>query len=174
LKLLAFYCLFFNNLTFWHRIGYAQLSNRKKMTFPSEFKIFLVDDDAFSLALYEQTLRSFGYTNISTFANGRNCLNSLIEKPQVIFLDHNMDNLSGFEVLKKIKFFDPNIYVVMVTGQKNKHLALDHLRFGAFDYLMKGENETEKMQSVLVRIAQVKELLKKMRPSSLNRIITFQ
>jgi len=142
------------------------------MTRPTEFKIFLVDDDAFSLALYEQTLRSIGCSNISTFDNGTNCLNALIEKPQVIFLDHNMDHISGFEVLKKIKYFDPSIYVVMVSGQENKHIILNHLRFGAFDYLTKGENETEKMQSVLVRIAQVQELLKKIKPSYPNRFIS--
>jgi DNA-binding NtrC family response regulator len=143
------------------------------MTMPTEFKIFLVDDDAFSLALYEQTLRSLGCTQISTYNNGTDCLNALIEKPQVIFLDHNMDNLTGFEVLKKIKRFDPNIYVVMVSGQENMQQALDALRFGAFDYLIKGENETEKMQSVLTRIAQVQDLLKKKRPSFLNKLIAF-
>lgn len=140
---------------------------------PTEYKIFLVDDDAFSLALYEQSLRNLGYQSIRTFGNGTDCLNALIEKPQVIFLDHNMDNLSGFEVLKKIKRFDPNIYVVMVSGQENMQQALDSLRFGAFDYLIKGDNEVEKMHSVLTRIDRIQEILKKKNPNFFNKIISL-
>ncbi len=143
------------------------------MSMPTEYKIFLVDDDAFSLALYEQSLRNLGYQSIRTFGNGTDCLNALIEKPQVIFLDHNMDNLSGFEVLKKIKRFDPNIYVVIVSGLENRQQALDAVRFGTFYCLIKGENETEKLKSVLVRIAQVQELLKKKKPLFFNKIIFF-
>jgi CheY-like chemotaxis protein len=93
------------------------------MTRPTEFKIFLVDDDAFSLALYEQTLRSIGCSNISTFDNGTNCLNALIEKPQVIFLDHNMDHITGFEVLKKIKYFEEPLNFLQI----NHHYIVDIL-----------------------------------------------
>lgn len=140
---------------------------------PTETKIFLVDDDAFSLALYEQTIRSLGYTDVTSFSNGTDCLHALISKPRVVFLDHCMDNLTGFEVLKKIKRFDPNIYVVMVSGQENMQQALDALRFGAFDYLIKGDNEVEKMKAVLERIGKVQELLKKNKPGFFGKLISL-
>jgi len=61
--------------------------------------------------------------------------------------------------------------VVMVSGQEDMQQALDALRFGAFDYLIKGQNESEKMQSVLDRIAKVQEMLKKKRPSIFRKIV---
>jgi len=147
------------------------LSKIKNMKTPTDFKIFLVDDDAFSLAIYEQRIKGLGYQNVTAFTSGTDCLNSLIEKPQVIFLDHAMAPINGFELLKKIKRFDPNIYVVMVSGQEDMQQALDALRFGAFDYLIKGQNESEKMQSVLDRIAKVQEMLKKKRPTIFRKLV---
>lgn len=138
-----------------------------------QFKIFLVDDDLFSLSLYEQSLRNLGYTDITPFQSGTDCLNQLIQKPQVIFLDHNLDHLSGFEILKKIKRFDPNMYVVMVSGQEDMQKALDSLRYGAFDYLIKGQNEVEKMKTVLERIGQIQEMLAKKQPSTLKRFLSL-
>jgi len=144
------------------------------MTNSKQFKIFLVDDDLFSLSLYEQSLRNLGYQDITTFESGTDCLNQLNQNPQVIFLDHNLDNtLSGFETLKKIKRFDPNTYVVMVSGQEDMQQALDALRYGAFDYLIKGQNEVEKMQLVLDRIAQIQEMLSKKKPSTLKRFLSL-
>jgi len=134
------------------------------MTKAKDFKIFLVDDDLFSLSIYEQNLRSLGYKHISTFQSGTDCLDQLTQKPDVIFLDYYLDVLSGFDVLKKIKHFDRNIYVVMVSVQGDMQMALDSLRYGAFDYLIKGENEMERMKTALEKIAQIKDILQKKSP----------
>ena len=134
------------------------------MTKAKNFKIFLVDDDLFSLSIYEQNLRSLGYKHISTFQSGTDCLDQLTQKPDVIFLDYYLDVLSGFDVLKKIKHFDRNIYVVMVSVQGDMQMALDSLRYGAFDYLIKGENEMERMKTALEKIAQIKDILQKKSP----------
>ena len=143
------------------------------MTALHNFKIFLVDDDLFSLNLYRQHIRNLGYQDITTFENGTTCLNQLNQNPEVIFLDHNMDVLNGFELLKKIKRFNPNTYVVMVSGQEKLQTAVDALRYGAFDYIIKGDHETDKMSKVLQRITQVEEMLKKSKPSLLKKIFTY-
>lgn len=116
------------------------------------FKVFLVDDDIFSLNIYRQELENIGIKDISLFLNGRICLNNLHLKPKVIFMDHDMDEMTGFEVLKKIKRVDPSIYIIIVSAQENMKIAVDSLKHGAFDYLIKGDNEAEKMKQVLERI----------------------
>lgn len=78
-------------------------------------KIFMVDDNPFSLHLYQQHLMNLGYTDIMIFDNRIACLNSLSEQPDVIFLNHGMDVLIGVEVLKKIKPVDPEIHVVFIS-----------------------------------------------------------
>jgi DNA-binding NtrC family response regulator len=134
------------------------------------FKIFLVDDDAFNLNLTQHHLHELGYTNVSIFKNGTDCLNHLTEKPQIIFLDHHMEDICGFEVLKKIKRFDANIFVVMLSGQESMETAVDSLKFGAFDYIIKGDNAFNRITNVMQRITVVQEALDKAKPSVWKKI----
>ena len=138
-----------------------------------KFKIFLVDDDPFCLSLYEQHLVNLGHSDVTTFDNGTDCLNSLTDTPDIIFLDHNMDVLTGFELLKKIKRFNPNLYVVMISGQDNMKTAVDALKYGAFDYIIKGDREEEKIEDVLKRITEIQHELKKSRHSLLKKLLTY-
>lgn len=137
------------------------------------FTIFLVDDDPFFLALLNKQLVNSGYNKIRTFSNGADCLNALNEKPDVIFLDHNMDTLSGYEVLKKIKRYDPDIFVVMVSGQEDIKTAVDSLKHGAFDYILKSDNEMEKIVTVLDKVAHLQELKAKKKPGILKSIFSI-
>lgn len=136
------------------------------------FKIFIVDDDTFSLSLFEQNMKNLGYNDITTFGNGTDCLNNLSQRPNVIFLDHNMDTLTGFEVLKKIKRFDPNIYVVMVSAQEDLKTAVNSMKYGVFDYIMKGDDENRKMENVLLRISEIQETLKR-KNSIIKKFLPF-
>jgi DNA-binding NtrC family response regulator len=136
-------------------------------------KIFLVDDDPFCLSMYEQHLVNLGYSNIIAFDNGTDCLNSITDNPEIIFLDHNMDVLNGFELLKKIKRYNPNIFVVMISGQENMKTAIDALKYGAFDYLIKGDQEEEKMADVLSRISNIKTQLQMSKFSLLRKLLTL-
>lgn len=120
-----------------------------------QLKFFIVDDDFFCANLYEQYLKNQNYLDISYFSNGEDCLDHLDLKPDIVFLDHNMDDLSGFEVLKKIKRYDPNIYVVMVSGQESIDTAVEALKYGAFDYLSKDANVCEKMIDAIERIKKI-------------------
>jgi DNA-binding NtrC family response regulator len=124
-------------------------------------RIFLVDDDLFSLHLYSGYIRNLGYSNLTLFQDGSACINSLSNDPDIIFLDHNMDNLSGFEVLKKIKRYNPNIYVVMLSAQESITTAVESLKYGAFDYIIKGDNDYERIENVIYRIKGLQEVLKR-------------
>lgn len=123
----------------------------------SQLKIFIVDDDYFCATVYEQYLKNHNYFEVLYFENGEKCLDHLHLKPDIIFLDHNMDDLNGFEVLKKIKRYDPNIYVVMVSGQDNISTAVEALKYGAFDYLTKDRTVCERMTETINRIINIQE-----------------
>ena len=85
----------------------------------NNLKIFLVDDDSFCRNIYKQHLANKGYPNTQEFINGPDCLNNLHQQPDVIFLDHGMDYLTGLEVLKKIRTVSPLTFVVFLSGQAN-------------------------------------------------------
>jgi Response regulator containing CheY-like receiver, AAA-type ATPase, and DNA-binding domains len=120
-------------------------------------KLFIVDDDRFCATVYEQFLTNQHYEDITSFSSGEECLDELYQKPDIIFLDHNMEELNGFEVLKKIKRYDPNIYVVMVSAQEKIDTAVNALKYGAFDYLVKDADVCEKMTQTIEKIINIKE-----------------
>lgn len=139
----------------------------------NQFKLFIVDDDVFCATLYQKSLRNIGYNDITYFSNGTDCLNNINLNPDIIFLDHNMEGITGFEVLKKIKRYNPNIYVVMVSGQENITTAIDALKYGAFDYIIKDSDASTKMTLIINKIIRVKEELKKSNPTIIQRFLSF-
>lgn len=139
----------------------------------NQFKFFIVDDDIFCANMYEQYLKNANYNDITYFNNGNDCLSNLNQNPDIIFLDHNMDDMTGFEVLKKIKRYNPNIYVVMISAQENIKTAVDALKYGAFDYVIKDANVCDKLTQIINNIIKVKEQLKKANPNFIQKLLTF-
>lgn len=136
-------------------------------------KIFIVDDDMMTSNIYGQHLENLGYNDVTIFYNGQDCLNALIEEPSIILLDHQMENMTGMEVLQKVKRFDPNIYVVFISGQEDMATAVEALKMGAFDYIIKGDNDIKSIEKVLIKIKNVNEMLNKKDPGFFRRLISL-
>jgi DNA-binding NtrC family response regulator len=119
-----------------------------------DMKIFVVDDDIFCLTLYEQLLRNLGYTEITPFTSGDDCLAGLSNQPGLVFLDYNMEGLNGIEVLKRIKTFDPSIMVYIISGQEDAEIATAAVQHGALDYIVKSSLSPDKIAAVMNRTEQ--------------------
>lgn len=122
------------------------------MTLYPHMKIFIVDDDIFCLTLYEQFLRNLGYTELTSFNAGDECLNQIKEQPALVFIDYNMEGMNGIEVLKKIKAFNSHIMVYLISGQENRQVATEALQHGALDYVVKSSLSPEKMATIMQRV----------------------
>ncbi len=131
------------------------------MTSKKNLKIFVVDDNSFCRELYAQHLKNIGFTDVHLFDNGQECINNLTLQPDIIFLDHEMEPLNGLEVLKKIKRFNPDIYLVVVSGQDNMQVSINALKYGAFDYIIKGEKDEELITKVTDKIIHIMNLMSK-------------
>jgi len=138
-----------------------------------QLKIFVVDDDVFYQNIIEQYIHGIGYTEVKKFNDGLSCLDCINENPDVVFLDYVMETLTGYEVLKKIKRFNPNIYVVMVSSQEEIKTVVDTLKHGAFDYIQKNELEEKSVKQVLHKIIEVRDHLKRTKPSFLRQFFQF-
>jgi len=79
----------------------------------------------------------------------------------VIFLDHGMDYLTGLEVLKKIKAYDHNIFVVFLSGQANIMTAVKALKLGAIEFIAKGIYDFENIGKVLNTIGEAINIKRK-------------
>lgn len=120
-----------------------------------KFKIFIVDDDQFSLSCYTEIFHGIGCFDITTFLTGEDCLAHLIEKPDVVFLDFHLTTISGIETLCKIKSYDHNIYVIFLSGEERGDLIDLTLNLGAFDFFIKRKIDTYKIESALRKIEQI-------------------
>ena len=139
-----------------------------------QLNIFIVDDDPFSLSIYEQHLINLGYGPVQAFESGTACLAALTNiKADIVFLDHGMEILNGIDVLKKIKRINPDIYVVFISGQDDIQTAINSLKYGAFDYIVKGDDDLKRIDAAIKKIITVKEMLKKRSKSLLKSIFSF-
>ena len=136
--------------------------------------IMLVDDEADFVETMTKRLKKRSLDVMTAFS-GREALETL-EKHQnidVVILDVKMPGMDGIETLKKIKAAYPLVEVVMLTAHATVESAIEGMRFGAFDYLMKPCGMEELMGKVheatqkkrdhdeKIRAAHVKEILTK-------------
>lgn len=115
----------------------------------SQVKIFLVDDDPFSLNSYKEQLHNYGFGNVSAMTSGEECLRRMNEKPEVIFIDHHMDEMNGLELLQKLRRYYPGVRLVIVSGRQCVRTAVNALKLGAHDYILKGDEEVKRMRHIV-------------------------
>jgi DNA-binding NtrC family response regulator len=100
-------------------------------------RVLLVDDERDFL---EVLIRRLGKRDVDVHgvSSGEEALQYLQAKPiDVAVLDVRMPGMDGITALRKIKKLDPLIEVIMLTGHASLEVALEGMRAGAFDYLMK-------------------------------------
>jgi CheY-like chemotaxis protein len=124
-------------------------------------RIFVVDDDPMWSMMLGQMLEDLGYTNISTFSNGTECLENMHLTPSLVFLDYQMDDMNGLEVLQKIKGQYPNTGVVFCSANETMQVALDALQKGSFDYVLKSKCGLEELSIVINEINDQNEFTNK-------------
>ena len=102
-------------------------------------KLLLIDDETGFLDAMARRLKKRGY-DVLTANSGMEALEVLShngDKVEAIILDVKMPGMDGIETLTEIKRKYPLIEVVMLTGHATVSSAIDGMKQGAFDYLMK-------------------------------------
>ena len=106
-------------------------------------RILVVDDEHLIRWSLEQNLKKQGY-DVLTAGNGEDALRLVREEqPDLVLLDIQLPGISGMEVLEKIKEFDDEIIVIMVTAHGGLETAVNAMRVGAYDYINKPFNLDE-------------------------------
>jgi DNA-binding NtrC family response regulator len=102
-----------------------------------QMKILLVDDEERFLATTQKLLSRKGF-EVFTAPGGAEALDILEQRTiHVVILDVKMPGMDGITVLKQIKKRFPLVEVIMLTGHATVESAVDGLKAGATDYLMK-------------------------------------
>jgi DNA-binding NtrC family response regulator len=133
-----------------------------------KIKIFLVDDDIIYLKLLEIELLSQGDFDITIFATGEACLENLHKTPDVIVLDYYLDGIdktamNGIETIDKIKAVNPEIAVIILSGQDSIDIAISCMHHKAFDYVVKSETAFLRLKKIIPAIFQYKKMEKQLK-----------
>lgn len=118
--------------------------------------IFLVDDDPIFLMVMETQFKEQTNYQIRTFSTGEECLKNLSQKPNIVFLDYNLNTanpkaMNGLKVLEKIKAADYGIQVIMLSSQESIAVAINCMKHHAFDYIIKSEAAFIRAQHAISR-----------------------
>jgi DNA-binding NtrC family response regulator len=114
--------------------------------------IFIVEDDAWYGELLAYHLGANSDYEIIRFTTGKEALANLYKQPHIITLDYSLPDISSTEVLKKIKAQYPTIEVVIISGQEDVVTAVELLKAGAFDYLVKDEDTPARIWNSVLHI----------------------
>jgi len=128
-----------------------------------KIQLFLVDDDALFLKTLEIDFFQHSDYKIDTFATGELCIENLSRNPDIIILDYQLDGIeknamNGIQTLDKIKSFNPEIPVVMLSSQDKIEVAINCMHHKAFDYVVKSETAFMRLQKKINTILSFKEI----------------
>lgn len=121
------------------------------------YKIFIVEDNK----LYAQVLKKQLIDNqyqVKVFYTGKDCITHLNEQPDVITLDYTLPDMTGHEVLKEIQKRTPETNVIIISAQESISTAIELMKDGAYDYIMKAPDTREKLSNIIKNIYQSDQL----------------
>ncbi|UBM62058.1 sigma-54 dependent transcriptional regulator [Candidatus Sulfidibacterium hydrothermale] len=124
----------------------------------SPLRIFIVEDDHFYGELLKRHLELNPDNEVFLFQTGKECLDNLYKKPDVISLDYGLPDMRGDRVLKKIKEDYPDLPVIIVSGQEDIQTAVGLLKAGAYDYFVKDYDTKDRLWNAVNNIRQHKNL----------------
>jgi two-component system response regulator AtoC len=122
------------------------------------FKIFIVEDDTWYGSMLEHYLSLNPEYEVKRFESPRDFFSQLHEVPDVVTLDYSLPDCDGSEVLKKIKEQNPDIRVIIISGQEDVATAINLLKNGAFDYIVKDDDTKDRLWNSILHLREISNL----------------
>ncbi len=136
-------------------------------------RILIVDDEHDFVEMLSMRLKEAGEV-IEAAYDGEGCIQKLRQEGfDVVILDIKMPGMDGIQTLRKIKIMFPLVEVILLTGHGTTETAVEGMKLGAFDYLLKpadfedletkleGARRKKSEQEERIRQAEARLLLRK-------------
>ncbi len=135
----------------------------------SKARILIVDDEPGMCEFLEYLLEGEGY-EVSTALSGAEGLLQLEENGFALVLaDIKMPGMDGIELLRRVREVDKNVVFVVMTAYASMETAIKAIKYGAYDYLGKPFDDTDKILAVIERgMVRYQELVAEERLISMN------
>ncbi len=125
--------------------------------------VFLVDDEPIQNEMLKDYLSEKFEYKIKTYDTGEGAVKDLNLNPAIVVLDYHLNAhlpnaQNGVEVLKSIKSINPDTKVIMLSGQDKIEVAVESIKHGAYDYVIKGETAFNRMENIINNIDELSNI----------------
>ena len=124
----------------------------------SQFKIFIVEDDPWYGQILQYHMSLNPDYEVELFSTAKDCLAKLQEKPDLITVDFSLPDMTGDKLFQRIKDFNPSIPVVVISSQEDISVAVNLLKAGVSDYLVKDEATKDLLWNSVIKIRENQSL----------------
>lgn len=119
------------------------------------FKIFILEDDVWYGSMLSHFLSLNPEYQVKRFSSPKDFFANLHESPDVVTLDYSLPDSTGAEVLKRIKEINKNIQVIIISGQEDVSTAINLLKNGAFDYIVKDDETKDRLWNTILHLREI-------------------
>src|SRR5436190_2356068 len=124
------------------------------------YKIFIVEDDPWYGEILEYHLSLNPDYQIFRFSSAKECLSNLQKKPDLVTVDYSLPDMNGYELFRRIREINPELPIIFISAQEDVSTAIELLKSGVADYLVKGDNTKDLLWNAITKIRENQSLKK--------------
>ena len=124
------------------------------------YNIYIVEDDRWYGEILAYHLSLNPDYKVTRFESAKECLAKMSAKPDLVTIDFSLPDMQGDELFKKIREVNPTVPVIIISGQEEISVAVNLLKLGVSDYLVKDEATKDLLWNSVIRIRENQSLKK--------------
>lgn len=124
------------------------------------YTIYIVEDDPWYGEILAYHLSLNPDYKVERFETAKDCLAKMSSKPDLLTIDFSLPDMQGDQLFKKIREINPTVPVIIISAQEEVSIAVNLLKMGVSDYLVKDEATKDLLWNSVVRIRENQSLKK--------------
>ncbi len=126
----------------------------------SAYSIFIVEDDPWYGEILAYHLDLNPDYKVTRFESGKDCLAKMHLKPDLVTIDFSLPDITGDDLFRRIREVSPQVPVIVISSQEEVAVAVNLLKMGVNDYLVKDEATKDLLWNAIIRIRETQSLKK--------------
>ena len=120
--------------------------------------IFIIEDNEIYAKTLHYQLSVNPVHQVEVFSSGKEFLENINRRPDLITLDYRLPDMNGIEILRRVQKEIPGTPVIVISGQEDVDTAVGLLKEGIYDYIVKNENTKDRIWNALQHVKEKMEL----------------
>lgn len=117
-------------------------------------KVFVIEDDTIFGKIVQRAIEREGDNfDVQVFQSGQDFINALHQNPDIVSIDYNLPDMTGLDILKKVKQYNEEIGTIILSGQDKVEVVVEAYSNGASNYIIKNENAVVELTNVVKNLS---------------------